>query len=124
MINKSQNKGLKQSSLGVCICRQCNYSLPHKRGIPCFTLICPECNIPLVRHVPSENSNKRQYPDTNIKISIFPKIETDLCIGCGACVNECLSGSIHIENGKAILYTEKCIKCRACIDACPVEAIT
>jgi predicted DNA-binding protein (UPF0251 family) len=33
----------------LCICTTCNYEEPHKRGIPCFTQICPDCKTPLVR---------------------------------------------------------------------------
>lgn len=34
---------------GYCVCPRCNYKIPHKRGIPCATLKCPKCNIPLTR---------------------------------------------------------------------------
>ena len=32
-----------------CICTSCQYEVPHQRGVPCFSLTCPECNIPLIR---------------------------------------------------------------------------
>lgn len=35
--------------LGFCFCPKCGYKLEHKRGIPCSTLICPNCKIPLRR---------------------------------------------------------------------------
>jgi len=34
---------------GYCICPKCSYKIPHKRGVPCSTLKCPDCNINLQR---------------------------------------------------------------------------
>ena len=34
---------------GDCVCPECGYKSPHKRGIPCSTLMCPNCNINLER---------------------------------------------------------------------------
>jgi len=113
---RSQSRVLGTSKLVVCICPKCNYSISHKRGVPCVTLICPSCNIPLVRQNPSENSNKQI-------LQSFPKIDTELCLGCGVCVDECQSGAIIMEDNKAKIINEKCINCRACINACPAEAI-
>ncbi len=34
---------------GDCVCPKCGYRVPHKRGVPCSTLACPNCNINLER---------------------------------------------------------------------------
>lgn len=34
---------------GSCICPDCGYKEPHKRGAPCFQQRCPKCNKTLVR---------------------------------------------------------------------------
>jgi len=34
---------------GKCVCRKCGYSVPHKRGVPCFKLRCPNCGSKLER---------------------------------------------------------------------------
>ncbi|MFA7077858.1 MAG: 4Fe-4S binding protein [Syntrophomonas sp.] len=115
---------MNTSQFGVCICPQCNYSITHKRGVPCFTLMCPNCNIPLVRQVVSENSNNQQVPNNKSKSSSFPSVDTELCIGCGTCVSICPSGAIQMEDGKAKICIENCKKCRACVNNCPVKAIT
>ena len=124
--NKFQQRGLGSTSFGVCSCPKCNYSVTHQRGVPCTTLICPNCHTPLVRQDQSENknNNKQQVPNTTTKIKDFPKIDTDLCIGCGACVDKCSFDAIHLEDGKATILTANCKKCKACVSVCPVGAIS
>ena len=51
-------------------------------------------------------------------------IDGEKCIGCEACVGECPSEAIKMENGKAVVNAELCVDCGACVDACPVEAIS
>jgi len=34
---------------GYCVCQKCGYKIEHQRGIPCSTLICPNCKTPLER---------------------------------------------------------------------------
>ncbi len=34
---------------GYCACPQCDYKIPHQRGVPCSKLLCPKCKINLVR---------------------------------------------------------------------------
>jgi len=34
---------------GFCVCPQCGYKVSHQRGIPCPTMTCPKCHIPLIR---------------------------------------------------------------------------
>lgn len=34
---------------GKCICTKCGFETEHKRGIPCSTIKCPKCKIPLTR---------------------------------------------------------------------------
>ena len=122
--HKLLQRGTLTSPFNVCSCPQCHYSVPHKRGIPCFTLICPECNIPLIRQDPSESKNIQQVPVENAKISNFPIIDTELCIGCGTCVDKCPSEAILLVEGKAKITIANCKKCRICVNSCPVGAIT
>jgi heterodisulfide reductase subunit A-like polyferredoxin len=122
--NKLQQRGMGTSQFGVCSCPQCNYSIAHKRGVPCFASICPECHIPLIRKAQFENSNKQQTIEKNTEIIDFPKIDTEHCVGCGACVDKCRFEAIHQEDGKAKITIANCKKCRACVNACPVGAIS
>lgn len=50
-------------------------------------------------------------------------IDTETCIGCGACVAVCPFGALHMENDKAAV-DDKCTACGACLEVCPVEALS
>ena len=51
-----------------------------------------------------------------------PFRSTDACIGCGACVRNCVTNNITLKNQRP-LWGKDCIHCMACICGCPVEAI-
>lgn len=121
--NKLQNKRTEISQLDRCTCLQCNYTETHKRGVPCVSLLCPKCNIPLVRNGVSASTDSPSLHNKNSKKSTFPSVTTELCVGCGACVKVCPADAISIENGKAKIETEKCKNCRACVKVCKVNAI-
>src|SRR5664279_332066 len=55
-----------------------------------------------------------------------PKVNTDGCIGCGACITVCPEGDVlALVSGKAtIINGHKCIGHGLCAEACPVGAIT
>lgn len=44
------------------------------------------------------------------------------CIGCGICVSVCPSGSLHLENGRAVHVPGRCQTCLACVHSCPQKA--
>jgi thioredoxin reductase (NADPH) len=59
-------------------------------------------------------------------VSLHPLIDTDLCIGSGACVAACPEGDVlGLIKGKSVLINPThCIGHGACHASCPVNAIT
>lgn len=49
-------------------------------------------------------------------------IDRELCIGCGACVPDCVSKHIRLEDGYAVQNGE-CIQCGHCVAVCPAGAV-
>jgi len=52
----------------------------------------------------------------------MPWINEEECIGCGICVDECVTGAIEMEGDKARMDMGRCIRCGICHDACPEGA--
>ena len=50
------------------------------------------------------------------------KVDSDVCIGCGACEESCPFGAISVEDGCAVVG-DNCTLCGTCVDACEVEAL-
>jgi Fe-S-cluster-containing hydrogenase component 2 len=51
-------------------------------------------------------------------------VDTDLCVGCETCVDECPAEAIRMDNGIAKTDKEKCTDCGTCVDICPSAAVT
>ena len=50
-------------------------------------------------------------------------IKKEKCIGCGACVKDCLGKAIKLIDGKAD-YIRNCIHCGHCVAICPAGAVS
>lgn len=50
-------------------------------------------------------------------------INPDLCIGCGACVKDCVGEHLYMSGGKARVKDGGCIKCGHCFAVCPKNAV-
>jgi electron transfer flavoprotein alpha subunit/NAD-dependent dihydropyrimidine dehydrogenase PreA subunit len=50
-------------------------------------------------------------------------IDTDTCIGCGACVQVCPFAALEMVNNVAVV-NDNCTACGACIPECPVGALS
>lgn len=51
------------------------------------------------------------------------KIDPALCVGCGKCVEDCISDCLVLRDGKAV-YRKRCIKCGHCVAICPKNAVS
>lgn len=54
----------------------------------------------------------------------YPKVDTDLCVGCGKCAESCPPNIIKIKNKKAVFTRKGCISCFCCQEMCPMKAIS
>jgi len=50
-------------------------------------------------------------------------VDGGLCVGCGACEENCAFGAIEVVDGIAVVG-DACTLCGACVDSCEVEALT
>jgi len=51
------------------------------------------------------------------------QVDSELCIGCGACEETCPFGAIEVVDGCAVVG-DNCTLCGTCVDACEVEALS
>jgi len=55
--------------------------------------------------------------------TVSPQVNTEHCIGCGACVDHCSQHALSIVDEKAVIDEARCIGCGECILICPNSAI-
>lgn len=52
------------------------------------------------------------------------RLDSELCIGCGRCLEVCPHDVFVLENGKSrIMNRDACMECGACARNCPVDAL-
>lgn len=54
----------------------------------------------------------------------YPKVDKELCVGCGKCAESCPPNIIKIKNRKAVFTKKGCISCFCCQEMCPMKAIS
>ena len=52
------------------------------------------------------------------------QVDQELCAGCGACVEVCSEGAIHVLENRVMIDDSLCTQCEACIEACVNDAIS
>lgn len=52
------------------------------------------------------------------------KIDTDLCLSCGLCIDRCQVDAIKEEDGRFEVINDKCIGCGLCVNTCSEQAIS
>lgn len=51
-------------------------------------------------------------------------IDSALCTGCGACLDDCPTGALSLQDGKASADLTLCVGCGACLRTCPAGAVS
>ena len=51
------------------------------------------------------------------------KVDREICVGCGACVNLCPRLAIRFIDDKSFIDQVSCIECGTCRASCGVDAI-
>lgn len=50
--------------------------------------------------------------------------DQDLCVGCEACVDQCVFKALEVENGIVSVDGQRCLGCGKCVRACATEALS
>jgi len=70
------------------------------------------------------SGNKVYKPKTLERQLLKMQIDTELCSGCGACVEACPSEAISLQANIATITKRLCTECGACVEVCPTGALT
>ena len=66
--------------------------------------------------------------DLDRETMVFPKIDRELCVGCGRCSVSCYDGGHQAiafdETRKPKIIGQKCVGCHLCVHVCPTGAIS
>jgi uncharacterized Fe-S center protein len=54
---------------------------------------------------------------------LHPRTDSDICIGCGRCAEECPEGAVILEDGRAVIDHGRCVGCGACAAVCETGAV-
>jgi NAD-dependent dihydropyrimidine dehydrogenase PreA subunit len=79
---------------------------------------CCTCCCGVLRGV-NELDNPREFIKTDFVISV----NSDLCSGCGTCVDRCQMGALDIPEDICVADTTRCIGCGVCAVTCPEAAL-
>lgn len=53
-----------------------------------------------------------------------PSVDSETCVGCGACYRICAHQAPEINDKKAVINHDKCVGCGRCLAVCPKDAIS
>ena len=79
---------------------------------------CCECCCGMLRGL-----TRFDNPRAIARANFISKVDEELCVACGTCLERCKFEAIEI-NDKAVINPDKCIGCWLCAVTCPEEALT
>lgn len=126
---KGKGANSHRNAKGYCICPACVYAVQHEAGIPCKSLICPDCKTSLVRKdggAPEVKNITGTGNTTNVPVEgrkvVFPQVMSEKCTACGACIDVCPASAIVLRDGKAFVINDFCRNCKICLRVCRFNA--
>ena len=69
------------------------------------------------------NLKKLERPWEMITTNYFAEVDSDLCIGCGTCIERCQMDAITMIDSVAQVNKKCCIGCGNCVQTCPESAL-
>ncbi len=63
-------------------------------------------------------------PADIVASNYYVKVNTDLCRGHGACVEQCPTDAVTLEDAPAVVDLGRCIGCGLCVPTCPEDAMS
>ncbi|MFX0030005.1 MAG: 4Fe-4S binding protein, partial [Candidatus Hermodarchaeota archaeon] len=85
---------------------------------PYFICSCCGCCCGLLRDLKKINN-----PVKFLKTNYFVEVDSNLCSGCGVCVNRCQMDALTLIDDISTVNRKKCIGCGLCVVTCSTEAI-
>lgn len=62
-------------------------------------------------------------PSRIVPGNFYADVDSELCVGCGTCIDRCHLNSIKLVDGLAKVILKRCIGCGVCVPSCPEEAM-
>jgi len=85
---------------------------------PGFICSCCGCCCGLLR-----DFKKMNNPARLMKTNYYVEINSELCVGCGICVDRCQMDALTLVNNISTVNRKKCLGCGLCVVTCSTEAI-
>jgi Na+-translocating ferredoxin:NAD+ oxidoreductase subunit B len=64
------------------------------------------------------------HPASRVSSPFRVKPDSNICSGCGTCIDRCQMDALKLENGKALLNPDRCIGCGLCVSTCSTGSMT
>ena len=62
-------------------------------------------------------------PAQFVSSNYYAQVNSELCVGCGTCIDRCQMNAIKLKNDISKIITKKCVGCGNCVVTCPQNAI-
>jgi Na+-translocating ferredoxin:NAD+ oxidoreductase RNF subunit RnfB len=62
-------------------------------------------------------------PADMVASNYYAEVNTELCVGCGTCIDRCPLEAVAKQNGHSTVDLKRCIGCGLCVPTCPENAV-